>query len=217
VILGGDPLEVSDQYLVDPSLESRIDDRSYFLSADWQWIAVALTHDVSIQEPLSGQESTLLGNQKRTMLRVDLRRDWGNWRARGNARAARYRDTSLDYDEIRFGENLSWQPSYDWELNIDANQTESRFLDTGRVSRYFDGRLGGSWHSARGWWTDGYLSWRTKQDSESATETINEAFVRVRRNWPRLAFTASLGVGTRERDAVRTTYENILFNLTRTF
>lgn len=217
VIQAGDPLEVSYQYLVDPSLESRIDDRSYYLSGDWQWIAVSLTHDVSNQEPLSGQQSTLLSDQERTSLRLDLRRDWGNWRGRGNARAARYRDERLDYDEIRLGENLSWQPSYDWELNADANQGESRFRDTGRVSRTFDSRLGGSWHSRRGWWTDGYVLWRTRQDSVAATETITEGFVRVRRNWPQLIFSASLGVGMRDRESVQTTYENFQLSLSRTF
>ena len=217
MIQAGDPLLVSYQYLVDPNLDSRIDDRSYYLAADWQWIAVSLTHDVSNQVPLSGQQSTLLSDQKRTTLRLDLRRDWGNWRGRGSARAARYRDERLDYDEARLGENLSWQPSYDWELNADANQGESRFRDTGRVSRIFDARLGGSLHSRGGWWTDGYLSWRTRQDSAAATETITEGFVRVRRNWPQLAFTAALGIGVRDRESVQTTYENIQINLTRTF
>ena len=73
VIQAGDPLQVSYSHLMDPSLESRITSQSYFLSGDWQWIAVSLTHDTTKQEPLSGQQQALLSDQKRTALRVDLR------------------------------------------------------------------------------------------------------------------------------------------------
>lgn len=217
VIQGGDPLEISYLHLVDPSVESRIGTQSYMLTADWDWIAVSLTHDVTRQDPLSGQDQTLLSDQDRTALRVDVRRDWGDWRARGNARAARYRDERLNYDEVRLNENFTWRPSYDWQLSLDASQTQSKFIDTGRVSRYYSARLGGTWHSRRGWWTDGYLSWRTQDDTDMVTETITEGFIRVRRNWPQLTLSCALGIGQRDRGAVQTTYENLQINITRTF
>jgi hypothetical protein len=217
VIQGGDPLQVSYSYLTDPELKSRITTQSYFISADWQWIAVSVTHDITRQEPLSGQEETLLSDQNRTALRVDLRRDWGDWRAIGNARAARYRDERLSYDEVRLNENITWRPSYDWQLNLGASQTQAEFLDSGRTSRHYDARLGGTWHSRQGWWADGYLSWRTLQDSEMASETITEGFFRVRRNWPQLVLSCSVGIGQRDRDTVKSTYENLQINITRTF
>jgi hypothetical protein len=217
VIQAGDPLEVSYTYLTDPSLESRVTSQSYFLSGDWQWIAVSLTHDITRQEPLSGQQQTLLSDQNRTSLRVDLRHDWGNWRAMGNARAARYRDERLSYDEMRLNENLTWRPSHDWQLTLDASQTQSEFLDSGRTSRHFDGRLGGTWHSRSGWWADGYLTWRNEQDSEMADETITEGFLRVRRNWPQLSLSCSVGVGQRNRDTVKTMYQNLQISIIRKF
>jgi hypothetical protein len=217
VILPGDPLEVSYSYLTDPQLQSRIGNQSYYMSADWDWIAVSLTHDISTQDPLSGQTETLLSDQKRTALRIDVRRDWGDWRAMANARAARYRDERLDYDELRLNENLMWRPSYDWQLSLDSSQTQAEFIDSGRVSRHVDARLGGTWHSQRGWWADGFLTWRTERDSELVDETITEGFVRVRRNWPQLAVSCSVGVGQRDRDTVKTMYENIQLNITRTF
>jgi len=158
-----------------------------------------------------------LSDQDRTALRVDLRRDWGDWRALGNARAARYRDERLNYDEVRLNENLTWRPSYDWQLTLDASQTQSTFLDTDRTNRHYDTRLGGTWHSRRGWWADGYLSWRTEQDTESETETVTEGFLRVRRNWPQLTISCSVSVGRRDRGPVQTTYENLRLNITRTF
>jgi hypothetical protein len=166
---------------------------------------------------LSGQDDTLLSDQDRTALRVDVRHDWGDWIARGNARAARYRDERLSYDELRLNESFTWRPSYDWQLALDASQTQANFADTGRVSRHYDARLGGTWHSQRGWWADGYLSWRTQQDSEMLTESIREGFVRVRRNWPQLSLSCSVGFGQRDRGPVQTNYENLQINITRTF
>jgi len=217
VIQGGDPLEVSYTYLTDPNLKSRIGTQSYLVSASWDWIAVSLTQDMTKQTPLSGQEETLLSDQNRTALRVDVNHDWGDWRALGNVRAARYRDARLDYDEIRFNENLTWRPSYDWQLSLSASQTQSEFIDSGRTSRYYDARLGGTWHSRQGWWADGFLTWRTQQDSEMADETITEGFFRIRRNWPQLALSCSVGLGQRDRDTVKTMYQNIQINITRTF
>jgi hypothetical protein len=217
VIQGGDPLEISFTHLMDPSLKSRIGTQSYFLSVDWDWIAFSLTHDITNQDPLSGQQQTLLSDYKRTALRIDMRQDWDNWRVLASARAAQYRDEHLNYDELRLNENLTWRPSYDWQFAFDASQSESKFLDSDRTSRNFDARLTGSWHSRDGWWADGYVSWRTEQDSEMVDETITEGFFRVRRNFPQLALSFAVGVGQRERGPVKTTYENVQLNITRTF
>jgi hypothetical protein len=217
VIFGGDPLEVSYSHLVDPSLESRSINQSYSMTMDWTWIAVSLNHDVTRQDPLDGATPVLLSDQNRTTLRVDVRHDWNDWLGRANARAARYRDDRLNYDEFRLNESLTWRPGYAWQLAIDASQAESRFLDTGRVSRIFDARLGGTWSGRRGWWTDGYLTWRTQRDSSVPNETVTEGFVRVRRNWPQLTLSCAVGLGLRERGAVQTTYENLQVNITRTF
>ena len=78
-------------------------------------------------------------------------------------------------------------------------------------------RVTGSWHSPYDWWADGYVAWRTEQDSESVDETIKEGFLRLRRNWPQLAFSFSVGFGQRARGAVQTTYQNLQLNITRTF
>jgi len=217
VIQGGDPLEVSYSYLTDPDLKSRIGTQSYLVSASWDWIAVSLTQDMTRQTPISGQQATLLSDQNRAALRVDVHHDWGDWRALGNVRAARYRDERLSYDEIRLNENLTWRPSYHWQLTLGGSQTQSEFVDSGRTSRNYDARLGGTWHSRQGWWADGYLTWRTQQDSEMADETITEGFFRVRRNWPQLTLSCSVGFGQRDRDTVKTMYQNIQIDITRTF
>lgn len=217
VIRGGDPLEISYVYLVDPSLKSRTTNESYSISTEWSWIVVTLSHDVTHQEPLDGSRSTLLSDQNRTMLNLAMRGDWDEWTARATARLARYRDDRLNYDEIRLDQSLSWRPSYRWQVSLDAGQTGSRFVDTGRESQRYDARLGANWHGGHGWWTDGYLSWRTLRDTEVENETIAEGYLRVRRNWPQLSLSCAVGMGQRDRGGVQTTFENLYLSITRVF
>lgn len=217
VIQPNDPLEVSYSYLVDPGLKSRSDSASIFISADWSWISVALQHDVTRQVPLSGPQDTLLADQDRTTLRIDMRGERGSWQARGGATARRYRDERLKYDEVRLGESLWWRPGYRVQVGFDANQSYSRYLESGRQSRYFDNRLSATLHSRRGWWTDAYVSYRAMYDSDLPTEKITEGYLRVRRNWPQLSLTFAWGLGSRKRGPVSTDFHNLQFNLTRTF
>ena len=217
VIQPGDPLEVSYLYVVDPSLESRLDSYSWYVGADWDWISVALTRDVTKQVPLSGQEQTLLSDQDRTVLQVNLVGDLGAWEARGYARASHFRDTRLMYDEIMLNESVWWRPGYSWYAGLDASQSETRYPESGRRSRYFLNRLSAAWRSERGWWADGFVSYRTNEDTDLIGETILEGFVRLRRNWPQFAFSLALGVGQRDSGNVKTVYQNVLLNVTRTF
>jgi hypothetical protein len=217
VIRGGDPLEITYVFLTDPSLKSRTTSQSYIVTTDWSWIAVTLSHDVTEQEPLDGTRSTLLSDQDRTMLQLLMRGDWNAWVGRATARVSRYRDDRLNYDEVRLNQNLTWRPSYDWQVGLDAGQSASSFVDTGRESRRYDARLSASWHSEHGWWADGYLSWRTLSDTEVEDETITEGYLRVRRNWPQLSLSCAVGMGQRDRGGVQTTYENLQINITRVF
>jgi hypothetical protein len=204
-------------FLTDPSLKSRTTSQSYIVTTDWSWIAVTLSHDVTEQEPLDGTRSTLLSDQDRTMLQLLMRGDWNAWVGRATARVSRYRDDRLNYDEVRLNQNLTWRPSYDWQVGLDAGQSASSFVDTGRESRRYDARLSASWHSEHGWWADGYLSWRTLSDTEVEDETITEGYLRVRRNWPQLSLSCAVGMGQRDRGGVQTTYENLQINITRVF
>jgi hypothetical protein len=217
VIRGGDPLEISYVYLVDPSLKSRTTSQSYSISTDWSWIIATLSHDTTRQEPLDGSRSTLLSDQDRTMLNLTMRGDWQEWTGRATARLARYRDDRLNYDEIRLDQSLSWRPGYRWQVSLDAGQTDSHFVDTGRESQRYDARLSANWHSEHGWWTDGYLTWRTLRDTEVENETITEGYLRVRRNWPQLSLSCAAGMGQRDRGGVQTTYENLYVSITRLF
>jgi hypothetical protein len=217
VIQANDPLEVSYWYLVDADLKSRTDAASMLIGTDWDWISVALQHDLTRQVPLSGQEDTLLTDRDRTVLRMDLRGERGAWQARGGLMANRYRDEQLKYNEVRLNESLWWRPGYRWQIGFDGSQTDARYLESSRRSQTYDSRLSTTLQSDRGWWTDAYLSYRSLHDSDLPTETIIEGFVRVRRNWPQLSMSFAVGAGTRERGPVSTDFQNIQFNLNRTF
>jgi hypothetical protein len=151
------------------------------------------------------------------VLQVNLVGDMGVWEARGYARASRFRDTRLMYDEVMLNESLWWRPGYNWYAGLDASQSETRYPESGRRSRYYNNRLSAAWRSERGWWADGFVSYRNNEDTDLISETIFEGFVRLRRNWPQFAFSLALGVGQRDSGGVKTVYQNVLLNVTRTF
>lgn len=217
VILPNDPLEVSYFRLVDPSLESRTDSRSIFLSADWSWIGLSLTHDETRQTPLAGQQTVLLGDQDRDSLRLEVRGDWEGWNARADGTASRYRDTSLRYDELQFTQQVTYRPGYFWLLGLSASESDTRYTETGRSSAMQDYRFTVSWTSERGWWADGVLTHRALQDSELPSEKLTEGRCRLRRRWPRLDISMSVGMGERTRGGVETSFSDIHLAAVRQF
>jgi hypothetical protein len=218
VMQPSDLLQISYVYQVDPDLKSSITSGSLQLVADWQWIAVSYVHDQTTQTPISGNtESTLLDDQKRDTLRIDLRGNWGAWTARANNTLRLTRDTRVQYDEVRTGVDLSWQPTWVWALNLNASHGDTRFLDTGRTTRTADVRLGGSWTTGSGWWGNGHVEYRTLDDSELLPETLVEGRLQVRRSWPSLDFSLSFGAGERTRGEITTDSADVSVRLSRQF
>lgn len=217
VIQPGDPLQVSYFHLVDPSVESKTITRSGYVLMDWNWIAVSYTHDETRQVPLSGQQTLLLSDLDRDTLRLELRGDWGAVQAWGYGSAMRYRATDLDYDQENLVGNVSYRPSYTWLFLLNSTLSDTKYLTTGRESKQKAVRLDISWNSPTGWWANGFVSYRTLDDTDMPYETVADAVVQVRRNWTKLDFLASVGVGERTRGDVQTRYGNIHLAVVRQF
>jgi hypothetical protein len=166
---------------------------------------------------LSGQQTTLLSNQDRDSLRVDLRGEWRAFAARADGTAARYRDTNLKYDELRFGQQVTYRPSYYWQVGLIASQSDTEFLETSRESQMRDIRFTAAWTTEHGLWADAFISHRTLHDSELPAETVTEGVVKVRRRWPKLDVAVSLGMGERTRGGVQTQYSDVHLTAVRQF
>lgn len=218
VIQPGDLLQISYVYQVDPDLKSSVTSGSAQVVADWRWIAVSYDHDQTTQTPVSGNtESTLLDDQKRDTVRLDLRGEWGTWSARANNTMRWTRDTRVQFDEVRTGADLTWQPTWVWALNLSASHSDTRFLDTGRKTSTADIRLGGSWTTGSGWWGNGHVSYRTLDDTELLPETLVEGRLQFRRSWPNLDLSVSCGAGERTRGQITTDSADISFRVSRQF
>ena len=217
VIQPNDPLQVSYQYVGDPSGKTESDSWSNYIVGDWDWIAVTFTHDQVNQKPLSGQENQQLADQNRTTLRLDLRKEWGAFRARADGTDSRYRDTNLKYDELRFNERLDYQASYYWQFGVSANQTSTDFIESDRQSDTREYRVSGTWTSKYGWLVDGWASYRTLDDNQLPSETLKEARVKIRRRWPQLDLYLQLGIGDRTRGDVDTKFADVHLTAVRQF
>jgi hypothetical protein len=218
VMLPGDLLQISYLYQVDSDLKSSVTSGSAQLVADWRWIALTYNHDQTTQTPLSGNtDSTLLNDQKRDALRLDLRGTWGAWTARADSTLHWTRDTQVKYDEVRTAASLTWQPNWVWALDLNASHGDTRFLDIDRRTLISEVRLGASWTTGFGWWGNGGISYRTLDDTQLAPERLLEGRVQFRRSWPNLDLTASCGAGERKRGPITTDSADISVLVSRQF
>lgn len=210
VILPGDPLEVSYVFNFDPSLKFQTSSRSMSLGADWRWIAVAVSHDESLQNRLSGSESFFLTDRRVDSARMELRGNWDYVRARGDAVASHYDYTTLVYDELRFSQHVSYSARENLLLGLSADQSRADYELPQRRSEARSLRLDVDWASPSGWFTNAYVSRRSLRDTQMPTDVVTEAVVRLRRRWTKLTITGALGFVERSRGGVET--NNISLN-----
>jgi hypothetical protein len=222
IIVPGDLLEISYVFNVDPSSKFRTDSRSVGLDLDWRWIAFSVAHEETLQTPLAGTDSSFLSDRRRDSAKMQLRGDWDALSGRADAGVTRYNYTQLVYDEVRFGEQVTyrfageWLPG-SWLFDLSANQVRADYELPVRRS---DGRsvtLNVDWNSYGGWWVNGSLSHRTLRDTELPSDDIKEAMLRVRRTWYKLDIFGSVGYADRLRGGVHTTNANLHFSAVRRF
>jgi hypothetical protein len=211
VIQPGDPLEVSYVFNLDPSLKFQTSSRSMSLGADWRWIGASVSHDESLQHRLSGNEGLFLTDRRSDSARMELRGDWDYLRARADAVASHYDYTNLVYDELRFGQHVSYSARANLLLGLSADESRTDYELTQRRSEARSLRLDVDWAGPSGWFTTAYLSRRSLHDTQMPTDIVTEAVVRVRRRWTKLTVAGALGLVERDRGGVETT--NLYFNV----
>ncbi len=218
VILPGDPLEVSYFYNLSPSLKFQTKSRSFTLAADWRWIGVSVAHDESLQTPLSEGDSRFLTNRRVDTARVDLRGYWDTVQARGDGTVTRYNYTQLVYDEVRFGQHVTYSPREDLLLSLSANQSHADYqFPQQRQTEGSTVRLDADWVSRSGWLTTAYVSRRVLRDTQMPTDTVTEAAVRLQRRWARLSVSGAFTLAERTRDALQTTAASFHLSAIRDF
>jgi len=216
VMLPGDPLNVSYEFLVPSDSKFSTVSNSASIGADWGWIGFNFNHDASNQKPLSGTDDTLLFWQRRDTGVVHLSGGWDAVEARAGATIVRFDSSRLAYRERRFDQRATYQPSYALQLSLAANEYLTEYELPVHTASGNDVRLDMQWRSAA-WLTTAYASRRSYRDTQQPRETISEAGLRVRRSWTKLDANVWAAVQQRIRGDVESVNASVHIDLTRRF
>ena len=217
VIQPGDPLAVSYQYEVDPSL--RYETRNYWLSAgaDFGWVAFSLGRDETRQKALSGRDSSFLQDRRKDEAQVEFRGQWSKVQATAGADFVHYVATLLVYDDRRFKQLLRYRLHTRLSLALDAQQYSTDFDLPVRHSEGQSVRLTLDWFGPGGLLVTGYVARRTYRDTQLPDDEATEANLRLRRRWRKLEFVSTFGFIRRTRGTVETDDKRIMLTATRKF
>ncbi len=195
----GDPLEVSYDFNVDPTIKYRTTSHALSAGVDFQWIALSFGHEASDQTLLSGQDRGFLQDTRRDNAQLDLRGNWQTVQAQAGAGFVHYDSTRLAYNEQRYSQFASYRPYRNLTLSVRGDETNTDFKVPEHRTETRSAQLTLDWYAPWGWTATGLVARRTFKDTLEPTETINEASLKARFQYGLLDMTATFTVSDRNR------------------
>jgi len=199
VIRAGDPMLVSYAYAVDPSIKYRTSTGGLLAGLDFGWIALTASHDQSDQKLIEGQDTGFLEDFRKDTVQVNLRGNWSAVLGEASAAYEHYDGTRLAYAQRRFRGTLTYRPTRDLTLGLDADRTLTDFSLPEDQTDQQSLRLTLNWFPAAGWTVTGLGSRRIYKDSLQPTEAIDEASLRARFDYAKLTLQAGLNYAEHNR------------------
>ena len=217
VIQPGDPLVVSYTYEVDPSLKYATASGWLNAGVDFRWIAFSFGHEQSAQTLLAGRDSRFLEDRRKDTGRLVLRGAWKALQAQASGAFTRYDSTRLAYTQQQFNQLVSFRPSFDLVLALNAEESSTNFTLPVRQSDTQSLRLTLDWLAPGGWSTTTLVGRRVYKDSLLPTETVSEASFRARLTYRKMEIVSILALNDRTRGAFQTTDRRLDLKIIRRF
>jgi hypothetical protein len=218
VIQPNDPLLVSYSYQLDPSIRYRTDFGSVGTVLDFGWVLAEFDHEQSSQTLLSGHDGQFLQDLRKETARLALRGTWRSLRGQAGADYVIYDSTRLVYDQSRLYSSALYRPVRNIDLGLNADWTVT---DYSLPSHHTDGssiQATVNWFGTRRRWSlTGLAGHRVFKDTLQPTETVNEASVKGRLDYGKLALTSTLSYDDRTRGRFRNDIWRIQCTVTRSF
>lgn len=205
VIRAGDPLAVSYEYEVDPTLKYRSTSRAVSGGVDFRWIALSFGHEVSDQTPISGHNHGFLQDVRRDTAQLELRGTWKAIQGQASAGYVRYDSSRLAYTEQRYAGLVSFRPTRSLALSFRADLTTTDFTLPVHQTDARSGQFTLDWYALGGWTTTALVGRRVYKDSLQPMETINEASLKARLVYGLLDITSTFTASDRRRGGFETT------------
>jgi len=206
ILQANDPLEVSYQHAVAPSLKYATKSLGLRAGVDFGWLAFSVSHSVSNQSLLSGIDNDLL--QDTTTNAADLRVR-GTWQRLQFSADAGYRSENSSrqqYDTWRFGQSVTLAGSYALTLTANASESFTSFSQPRpRDITSYAGNLALDGVLARAWRTRIFAGILILKDPDIEDQTTIHAGIRVKRNIGRLTISGDLSWNEFDRQSVTST------------
>ncbi len=203
VIRAGDPLAISYSYQVDPSIKYRTDANWANVTFDFGWVSLALGHDQTDQNLLSGHDGRYLQDLRREMAQLDLRGAWRKMQAQGSVSFTRYDSTHLVYNETRVQETALYRPTRSMLLALTSNWTRDDYSRPVRSTDLRAVRLAIDRFGPGRWSTNAQIGYRVTLDSDGPTESIGDASIGTRLQYGKFSLSSDLSYSERKRDGAR--------------
>jgi hypothetical protein len=217
-ILAGDPLVVSYNYKVDPSLKFASKSSGFGMGVDYRWLAVAFSHQQSEQTPLSGDTSLFLESSRQNIVLISSQGTLLEMPANANLDFNNYKSNSTAYDGLKFGSALIWEVKSNMRMIFGLGASETQYtLPSQHKNASRSARTSLDWYTLEGWSNSASLDWSSYSDSGAPPQTLMSVNVRSSRTVGKLSLTASAHFSEWLRNGSRSTDLGFNINAVRQF
>jgi len=193
LLQANDPLEVSYNYQVAPSISYSVQSLSLGGGVDFGWLSFSVARSSSNQELLRGTGNDLL--QDTIIDTVDLRLN-GRWQwVQAGADFGYKKENSTDqqYTTRNFKQSISYSGFRWFSLTANLAEAFTKFtFPNQRSSTSYTANMALNGVVARNWLTRVSANYRMSQDSDIEDRTTARAGIHVLRNFAKLTFSTDL-------------------------
>ncbi|MFI5398476.1 MAG: hypothetical protein ACHQ9S_23335 [Candidatus Binatia bacterium] len=181
VIQANDPLEVSYTYNIDASIKYSTTNLNAQAGVEFPWLAASYEHALSNQTRLAGTPTPqFLINQNFDRLKLELRRQWNDFRVRSAVAYETLRSTVVDSNTWRFDQLVAYQPSSEIVAQIYGDQYFVDYPGQSRRSQSYLARATIDWFPPIGVSVTTFTGYREFHDTAIPSDEIIDAGVRAR-------------------------------------
>ena len=192
VIQPGDPLAVSYSYQVPASARYSTTTKQVTVGVTYPWIDLSYSYNSISENLLSGQGAQFLTNETTNTGTIGLHHDWETILARANATYETVKSSDVSFTMTDFAQNVSYHAPWSLLLGVSGDETFTNYTTPKRQTKSYAVMFNGD----RSFWDAGtlsaFLTLRTLQDSEIATQDQFDAGMRIKYIYGKLQFAPSI-------------------------
>ena len=215
VIRAGDPLALSYDYAIPPSLKYATTAKSLSAGMSFQWISFGVAHSESAVTLLSGNGSGFLQSSRNDSAQVDVHGRWQKLQGAAGAAFQRSDATLLSFTQQRYYQSATYQYSRYLGFAFDTDWTVAHYQTPARTSDTRGANLTANWYTSGGWIVNALAGRRYLTDSAQPSEIVSNEGLRAQMKYGKLSMTSAFTANQRIRGGSQMSNWRIDFSVTR--